>query len=647
MTGDRCLGRGGRIRFLPVPQGPVWRAFCWVCALAAFGALFMEWIFFATKPSFMSVLTGWNRTRLLLLAPLPLCVVSGAVGVVAGLAGRLWRRARGGLIRLGMLWPALILASSFLLVLDNFTYTLFRFGSSTTIGAWRYGYLAAFVLFWVQGWRLGMEALRWVLGRPRTVWWTDRLLVGLCVMWGAMLAGQIVRGNGPDAGGAGRESGQGRRWPNILLLTPDGLSAEHLSVYGYARDTTPFIRSRIDQALVCENAFPNATTSGGSLASLLTGKLPTVTRLYYPPEILRGNDAYEHLPGVLRQHGYYAVDISVREQADPYDLNLLDAFHEANGRREPSSPWQREASEWLGMLTAYFLNASWERLRDRLLHVSGVKDYVSAYETVVGVGKNLARRDSEDIRRIERLLHLIQAEDRRPFFAHVHLLSTHGPKFRLKIQNFSAGRKQAQPFEPDFYDDAIREFDATFQRIVTALDEAGELDKTIVILTSDHGKQWAFDRIPLLFWFPQGVHAGRIRANTQNLDIAPTLLAFLNMPQPKWMTGVSLLAGEPPADRVIFGAAVDGQVIDPATRRQDPARLRPPFYSLGRLHLVKGNQAFTMNLALGRMQSGWVGGHTRPTADENRISPADAWKIGNRHLKTAGYDVPVDWHEHE
>jgi len=58
------------------------------------------------------------------------------------------------------------------------------------------------------------------------------------------------------------------------------------------------------------------------------GKLPTTLRLYYPPEILMGKNAYEHLPGILHQHGYENLDISMRQFVDAFDLNML---HSLNG----------------------------------------------------------------------------------------------------------------------------------------------------------------------------------------------------------------------------------------------------------------------------------------------------------------------------
>jgi len=629
-------------RFQAIPEGPAWAALWIVSVGAAVFGLSMEWMFFATKPSFMSVLSGGGKTQILVLSPVPLIAVSAAGCLLFAIVGWLFPRARAGWVRIAMAWPGLMLASSFLLLLDNFTYTLFRMGVQSSVGSWRYGYVAVFGLFWFWGWRLGMGTLRGLLAWGKS----KRLAIGLAVLW-------IVAGGTGRAVGAGAEETRfegaaqrdGNPLPNVLLLTPDGVSAEHLSVYGYERDTTPFVRAYAEErALICENGFANATTSGGSIASLLTGKLPTTTRLYYPPEILMGADAYEHLPGILRQYGYENVDISARQNADAFDLNMLNSFHEANGRLETSGRWRSATGKWLGMQTAYFLESSWGRLRDRLLHAIGVKDIELAHAEVVDKQELTLDYDGK---RQQRLLRLIRAERDRPFFAHVHLLWTHGPSFFSKNPIFSKKGQQREPFERDFYDDAILDVDRVLERFVEALAAAKQLDRTVIVLSSDHGRQWGAGRIPLIFWFPGGQHAGRIRANAQNLDVAPTLLDYLEIPKPDWMEGVSLLDGEPPAERPVFNSAANSGVVDFTTGLVDASRTKPPFYSLGRLNMTIADRTFVLDVNTGAVAVRNVAGHTQPLAENAGPSLAEGRELLLRHLEASGYEIPASWRKEE
>lgn len=616
-------------------KGPVWWSLWVVSVGAAFFYVLMEWVFFVTKPSFMNTLTGWERMQVLVLSPLPLIVLSAMGCGALSLLARGLRESRGIGVGMGLLWPGLIVAASFFLLMDNFTYTLFRVGVQTSSGFWRYGYMAAFGLFFVWGCRVCMAVVKWLLKARKAKVLGLSVSFVLTLSWGFLLAPFTDRLEGRFFGGATMAA---KDLPNIVLIASDGVSADHLSVYGYERETTPYLRAFAEkQGLICENAFANAINSGSSIASMLTGKLPTVLRLYYPPEILTGRNAYEHLPGILRGYGYENVDISIRQFGDAYDLNMLHSFHEANGRREKG---RNLASTWLGMNTGYFLGVTWERLTDRLLHAAGVKDFESAYNIVMGEVETTKQNDKPQI---DRLVRLIESRRERPLFVHVHLMKTHGPMFFPQTRVFSRGRNQTEDFERDFYDDVIRDLDAAFERIIRALEEKGQLDKTILIFSSDHGKMWKMTRIPLIFRFPGGAHAGKIRTNTQNVDIAPTVLDYLGITKPEWMGGISLLRGEPPEKRPIFFAAVNDLAVDPKKWMLDESRLNPPFYSLGVVGMVIGDRTYLLNLVSGTLTTDFVRGHTCPMGEEEVMTLVESGEILFRHLEENGYKVPGSW----
>ena len=70
------------------------------------------------------------------------------------------------------------------------------------------------------------------------------------------------------------EPGRPARRPNILLVGMDGVNADHLSVYGYDRATSPSLAQLARDALVFTNAYSNAANTGGALTAMLTGRLP-------------------------------------------------------------------------------------------------------------------------------------------------------------------------------------------------------------------------------------------------------------------------------------------------------------------------------------------------------------------------------------
>ncbi|HQF21744.1 MAG TPA: sulfatase-like hydrolase/transferase [Kiritimatiellia bacterium] len=607
-----------------------------VAAVVAAGIyVLLEWVFFATKPSFMSTLGVGERLRILFLAPAPLVLLSVMLAVLLAIAARWLPRARGALARTGAVWPGFWLAATALLLLDNVAHTLWHVAVGSTAGWGRAAVALLFGGLWAAGWRAAWKMMCGVAAWPararrRLAWGGVALLVG----WGGLWATEPH----PSAPAAGpTAAAPDRPLPNIIIFASDGLSADHLSLYGYARDTTPFIRQfRPEQRLLCENAFANSLNSSGSIASLLTGKQTTTLRLYYPPEILAGKNAYEHLPGLLRQLGYFTLDIGARHFADAYDLNMQHAFHEANGRRERRGGWG--CFRQRGLSTGYFLAATSERLTERLRHLVGARDMESTYEQVAG---EHAGDTVDDEPRLRRLLQLIQQPPAQPFFVHVHLLQTHGPRFKLAAPEFSRGREQTTGFETDFYDDALRGVDDAFARVVRALESAGILDNTLLVFATDHDCAWSKWRIPLVFWFPGGQPAGPVRNNVQNVDIAPTILDFLGQPIPPWMEGVSLLAGEPPATRPIYLTAVNSQLVDTKSWSLDHTRLHPPFYSLGVMAMRVGARHYELDVVNGSLTEEPIPGHTQPVVDDLMPTPAAARRILLDHLRAARYTVPA------
>ena len=117
----------------------------------------------------------------------------------------------------------------------------------------------------------------------------------------------------------------------------------------------------------------------GSVGSLLSGKYPASTRVIYRPDIFTGVDSYEHLPGILKQYGYTNADFSVRFYVDPVDLNLLQGFDYANGRKlnSKSSPLSFINYYWPN--TTHFLNQIYDRISGRILHSLNVRTMYNPY----------------------------------------------------------------------------------------------------------------------------------------------------------------------------------------------------------------------------------------------------------------------------
>ncbi|TLN23658.1 hypothetical protein FDZ74_03560, partial [bacterium] len=59
-------------------------------------------------------------------------------------------------------------------------------------------------------------------------------------------------------------AGETTRRPNIILFGTDGLNAANMSLYGYERETTPFLDELAKSSLVSLNHFTNSGHSMGS-----------------------------------------------------------------------------------------------------------------------------------------------------------------------------------------------------------------------------------------------------------------------------------------------------------------------------------------------------------------------------------------------
>ena len=109
----------------------------------------------------------------------------------------------------------------------------------------------------------------------------------------------------------------------------------------------------------------------------------------------------------------------------------------------------------------------------------------------------------------------------------------------------------------------IEHFDQMVARAIKTLEDAGQLDNTIVVVTSDHGMPFprgkaslydAGSHVPLAIRWPKGIKkAGReIRAFVNLSDLAPTFLEAAGLKAPKMMTARSLtdiFAGQEAAPR--------------------------------------------------------------------------------------------------
>ena len=241
--------------------------------------LFMEWLFLATKVSFLSQLSYFRRFQVLSTSPLLLAILLVIALILIGLFAAVIKTSLFKPVALVI--PTLLVTFSVFLIFDNFTYTILGFNAGSIDGLGRYLYTLITLLFSVGMYRILYRWLKspsWGTFGRIAFFFTGALLF---ISTGTALASYIST----PLLFKPSQTGSFRKFHNVLILSTDGLNATHTSVYGYQRETTPYLKSIQAESLVFDNHFSNAAETTGSIGSLLSGKLPTHTKVVYRPDI--------------------------------------------------------------------------------------------------------------------------------------------------------------------------------------------------------------------------------------------------------------------------------------------------------------------------------------------------------------------------
>lgn len=313
-----------------------------------------------------------------------------------------------------------------------------------------------------------------------------------------------------------------------LVIVVDTLRADHLGLYGAMRATSPRLDRWARRGLVFERAYATSPWTLPSVASVLTGHLPS------------RHGAGRKVPGQSRTTFSPIV-------AD------LPTVAEVLGRA--------------GLRTAAIVNNPF--LHDRF----GVGRGFATWDYVAGNRRTIRRAG----RVMDSALTWLRDHRAERFLLLIHLFDPHlmydaPPPYRDQFVGRATQRSErdvvhrdvrralAHGEDVDFvfleaaYDEEIAFVDAQLDRLFTALGELRLDRRVLVVLTADHGEEFGehggfehghttFDevaRVPLVLWGP-GVRPGRRPQAVSLLDIPPTLYAALGVPAPGSLPGRSLL----------------------------------------------------------------------------------------------------------
>lgn len=312
--------------------------------------------------------------------------------------------------------------------------------------------------------------------------------------------------------------------PNVLLIILDTVRRHSLSVYGYERRTTPVLEEFAAQGVIFEHAITPSSWTLPSHASMFTGQLPhefsgdwgIAFRSSAPP-------LAEELSALGYATGGFVANLWYTSSATGLDRGFQTYRDHPNslGMMLRSSMIARRVLSWTG--------------RD---------------------ATNLARKDAARVN-AEFLQWLDEQGSGSPWFAFLNYFDAHEPyespdSFRIAFASSTESEGVDRPNETRAlavsrarYDAAIAYMDAQMGRLLEELRGRGTLDRTIVIITSDHGEQFGEKQtnlvahgnslyhsslaVPLVVVHPRAVPAGRrIQAVVGTRSIAGTVLELVS-----------------------------------------------------------------------------------------------------------------------
>lgn len=414
---------------------------------------------------------------------------------------------------------------------------------------------------------------------------------------------------------------------DIYLLLVDTLRADHLSLYGYGRRTSPNLDRFAESATVFEHVVAPASWTLPSVASVLTGLYPSAHGLRaraHAEDMTAMRPAVKTLAGALASEGYRTVAVI-------------------------TNPWLINEEHGLAR---------------------GFEEYLRL-STVNAPRVNDLARD------------IISKSDPRPLFLYLHYMDPHGPFDRHPASDSAAlgplpaasDRRlttQERLSMPEYlrlpgktdlgtyieaYDGAIRAWDESFGDLIAWLETRTGRPAPLIAVVADHGEEftehggWNHGEtlyeeqlfVPWVLRLP-GRPPRRVSDRVVSLiDVAPTLLAAVEAPIAETMVGSDVLADDFHPDRPVFaetdvrlGGIRDPRFVQRAVRRGDTKHIERP----------SGPECYDLARDRSERRSSCAGVSWR----ERAVADIERWNRENRELADLlgpAEAVPLDEEQRE
>ena len=384
--------------------------------------------------------------------------------------------------------------------------------------------------------------------------------------------------------------------PNVILLVFDALTARNLSAYGYPRKTSPNFERFAERATIFHNYNSAGNYTVPGVASLLTGMYPWTHRAVNHSGLVRRDmldrNIFALLGGQYHRIGFaqngWASFILTQFKKDldaylsPAEFSLL--AHIIGDKFPDTNLAYRALDDFMFKMERSPSSLVFGAIERTILYEQAKK--IPARDYPRGIPKTGAYPVYFLLEDVLAGLVKMFSEAKSPSFSYIHLFPPHAPyaplrQFYGKFWNdnyfppskpqhkLSDGQDERKVYIGRLsYDEYVATVDYEFGRFLDALDAAGVLDNSYLIVTSDHGEIFErgdkghdtpllYDPVihsPLIISAP-GQRARRdVYAPVNSVDILPTLLHLAGKPIPDWCEGEILpgFGGEENYERATF-----------------------------------------------------------------------------------------------
>ena len=324
-------------------------------------------------------------------------------------------------------------------------------------------------------------------------------------MLAAVLLATLLAGCGP---------GQPRTPRHVVLITIDTLRADHMSVYGYPRATTPRIQALADAGVVFERAIAQWPKTGPSMASAFIGQYPQTTGITHKAAV-KLPEAYLTLPELFQRQGFHTIAAV------------------SNGVLAERLGWDAGFDEYL---------ATWPK--DGIPPGKGALRKLMAADQVNALALPALERHAEG-ERLFLWLHyydphspyLLPEGTENPFLGDAHYRGGETVHLEALGMHSLAPHRELKYYVAQ-YDANILVVDRAVGEVIDRMRSLEMLDDTLIVLTSDHGESLGEHdlnfghgrhpynttaHVPLLFFYPGAFDARRVAEPVELVDLYPTL----------------------------------------------------------------------------------------------------------------------------